>query len=42
MGWDGLVDLYNLLGGGVVGGTGCHAEEVLVCHALAKMRVDGD
>lgn len=36
MGWGGRVDLYGLVGSGVVGGAGGHAEEVLVCHALGK------
>lgn len=38
MGGGGLVDLDGLVGGGVIGGAGGHAEEILVCHALGKMR----
>lgn len=37
VGWGGLVDLYGLVGGGVVGGTGGHAEEILVCHVRSKV-----
>ena len=40
MGWGRLVDLYGLVGGGVVGGAGGHAKEVLVCHALGKVWVE--
>ena len=42
MGWGRLVDPYGLVGGGVVGGAGGHAKEVLVCHALGKVWVGGD
>lgn len=42
VGWDRLVDLYSLVGGGVVGGAGGHAEEVLVCHASGKLRAGED
>ena len=41
MGGGGLVDLDGLVGGGVVGGAGGHAEEILVCHTWGKMRVGG-
>ncbi len=42
VGWGGLVDLYDLVVGRVVGRASSHAEEVLVCHALGKLRVGGD
>ena len=42
MGWSGLVDLYGLVGGVVVGGAGGHAEQISVCHALGKVSVNRD